>query len=115
MKTPSGKEFKIVHINSEKIIVETGKKPSRLKIPVSALEEIPDFLRGKGWVKIGAIHEISSNEVSLDSFLKKYSHGTSLAAYVAPLLELAGIAEICRLRPAKIRLRECNEQSYHQI
>ena len=53
---------------------------------------------GKGWARIGAIHEIS-NEASLDSFLKRFTHGTSIASYVAPLLELAEIAEIDRSRP----------------
>lgn len=104
LETSSGKQFKVIHIDGEKGLIETGKKPSTLKIPVSALEEAPDFLRGKGWIRIGAVHEIS-DELSLDTFLKRFSHGTSLASYVAPLLELAEIAEIDRKRPAKIRLK----------
>ena len=104
LDTPSGKQFKITHIDGEKVLIETGKKPSTLKIPASALKEAPNFLRGKGWVKIGAVHEIS-DELSLDTFIKRFSHGTSLASYVAPLLELAEIAEIDRSRPAKIRLK----------
>lgn len=105
MKTPSNSPFKVTHTDSEKILIETGKKPSVLKIPASALEEAPDFLRGKGWIRIGAVHEIS-NELSLDTFLKRFTHGTSMASYVAPLLELADIAEIDRKRPAKIRLKK---------
>jgi len=105
MKTPSNSPFKVTHTDSEKILIETGKKPSVLKIPASALEEAPDFLRGKGWIRIGAVHEIS-NELSLDTFLKRFTHGTSMASYVAPLLELADIAKIERKRPAKIRLKK---------
>ena len=105
MKTPSNSPFKVTHTDSEKILIETGKKPSVLKIPASTLEEAPDFLRGKGWIRIGAVHEIS-NELSLDTFLKRFTHGTSMASYVAPLLELADIAEIDRSRPAKIRLKK---------
>lgn len=104
LETPSGKQFKIIHIDSEKVLIETGQKPSILKIPASVLEEAPNFLRGKGWVRIGAIHEFS-HELSLDTFIKRFSHGTSLASYIAPLLELAEIAEIDRSRPAKIRLK----------
>ncbi|TET20457.1 hypothetical protein E3J74_02925 [Candidatus Bathyarchaeota archaeon] len=104
LETSSGKQFKVLHIDSERVSIETGKKPSTLKIPVSALEEAPNFLRGKGWIRIGAVHEIS-DELSLDTFLKRFSHGTSLASYVAPLLELAEIAKIDRNRPAKIRLK----------
>ena len=104
LETSSGKQFKVTHIDGEKVLIETGKKPSTLKISASALEEVPDFLRGKGWIRIGAVHELS-DELSLDTFLKRFSHGTSLASYVAPLLELAEIAEIDRNRPAKIRLK----------
>ncbi len=104
LETPSGKRFKIIHIDGEKVLIETGQKPSILKIPASVLEEAPNFLRGKGWVRIGAIHEVS-HELSLDTFIKRFSHGTSLASYIAPLLELAEIAEIDRSRPAKIRLK----------
>nr|NIO38105.1 hypothetical protein [Candidatus Bathyarchaeota archaeon] len=94
----------VIHINGEKILIETGQKPTTLKIPASAVDETPDFLRGKSWVRIGAIHEIS-DELSLDAFLKNFSGGTSLASYVAPLLELAEIAEINRSRPARLRLK----------
>ena len=104
LKTSSGKQFKVIHIDGEKVLIETGKKPSTLKIPASSLEEAPDFLKGKGWVRIGAVHEIS-DDLSLDTFLKRFCHGTSLASYVAPLLELAEIAEIDRDRPARIRLK----------
>ena len=105
LETPSGKHFKIIHIDGEKVLIETGKKPSVLKIPAPALDEAPDFLRGKSWVRIAAVHEIS-NDLSLDAFLKRFSHGTSLASYVAPLLELGEIASIDRRRPAKIRLKD---------
>ena len=104
LETSSGKRFKVIHIDGEKVQIKTGKKPSTLRIPVSALEEAPDFLKGKGWIRIGAVHEIS-DELSLDTFLKRFSHGTSLASYVAPLLELTEIVEIDRNRPAKIRLK----------
>jgi hypothetical protein len=104
LETPSGRRFKIIHIDGEKVIVVTGKKPTRIKIPASALEDVPNFLEGKGWVRIGAIHGIS-DEASLDGFLKEFTYGTSIASYVAPILELAGIIEIDRRRPARIRLK----------
>ncbi|MFQ5758889.1 MAG: hypothetical protein ACE5IF_04360, partial [Candidatus Bathyarchaeia archaeon] len=59
LKTSSGRQFKVNHTDPEKILIETGKRPTKLKIPASALEEAPDFLRGKGWIRIGAVHEIS--------------------------------------------------------
>ena len=104
LATSSGRRFRVTHIDGAKVLIETGEKPTILKIPASALEEAPNFLRGKGWVRIGAIHEIT-DELSLDSFMKRFSHGTSMASYVAPLLELAQIAEISRARPARIRFK----------
>lgn len=107
LETPSGKKFLVIHIDGEKVQIETGKKASLMKIPASALEETPDFLRGKGWLRIGATHE-NSEESTLDSFLKKFSGGTSWASYVASLLELSEIADINRKRPAKIRIKNSN-------
>jgi hypothetical protein len=104
LETSSGEQFNVTHVDSEKVLIVTGKKPSILKIPASALEETPDFLRGKGWLRIGATHE-NSEESTLDSFLKRFSSGTSWASYVAPLLELAEIVDLDRKRPAKIRLK----------
>jgi len=48
LETPSGKQFKIIHIDSEKVLIETGKKPSILKIPGSVLEKAPNFSERKG-------------------------------------------------------------------
>jgi len=98
LATPSGKQFKITQIDSEKVLIEAGRTPSVIKIRASALEEAPNFLRGNGWVSIGPVQE-NSDELSLDTLAR------SRAPYVAPLLELAEIAEIDRSRPAKIRLK----------
>ena len=98
LETPSGKQFKIIHTDSEKVLIEAGRTPCTIKILASALEEAPNFLRGKGWVKIGPAQE-NSDEPSLDTLAR------TRAPYVAPLLELAAIAEIDRNRPAKIRLK----------
>ena len=98
LETPSGKQFKITHTDSEKVLIETGRTPSIIKIPASALEEAPNFLRGKGWISIQPVQE-NTDKLSLDTLAR------SRAPYVAPLLELAEIAEIDRSRPAKIRLK----------
>jgi len=98
LEAPSGKRFKITHIDSEKILLETGRTPSIVKIPASALEEAPNFLRGKGWISIGPVQG-NSDGLSLDALAR------SRAPYVAPLLELVEIVEIDRSRPAKVRLK----------
>jgi hypothetical protein len=97
LETPSGKQFKITDVDNERVLIETGRTPSTVKILASALEEAPNFLRGKGWISIG--HVQGNSDLSLDALAR------SRAPYVAPLLELAEIAEIDRSRPAKVRLK----------
>jgi hypothetical protein len=98
LETPSGKQFKITYTDGEKVLLETGRTPSIIKIPASVLEEAPNFLRGKGWISIGLVQG-NSDGLSLDALAR------SRAPYVAPLLELAEIVEIDRSRPAKVRLK----------
>ena len=104
LQTPSGRsQFKIYHINADRVMIQT-KKGTILTIPASCFESVPNFLRGKDWVKIGAKHGIA-NEETLDGFLQRFTHGTSIASYVAPILERTSIIEIDRKLPAKIRLK----------
>lgn len=105
LQTPSGRSrFEIHHINADRVVIRVGKKGTMVAIPSSCFEGAPDFLRGKGWVRIGATHGVA-HEGTLDRYLQSLSHGTSVASYVASILERASIVEIARKRPAKIRLR----------
>ena len=104
MKTPSGKaQFEFHHRDSEKVVIKT-EGGSQIKIPGTCFENAPNFLREKGWTRIGALHDTSYGE-TFDGFLKRFTSGTSVASYVAPILEKAEIVEIDRSRPAKLRLK----------
>jgi len=104
LKTPSGRSrFVFYHIDPDRILLQVGAKQTILTIPASCVENLSDFLRGKGWIKIGALHS-ESDEETLDTFIKHYTHGTSAASYVAPILEKSKIIEISRGRPAKVKL-----------
>jgi len=104
LTTPSGRStFEFNHIDSSRVLLHVGKTKTTLLVPTSCFEEIPKFLKGKGWVTIGAIHDNSTGD-TLDNFIKKYTHGTSAASYVASILEKAKIIEILKERPAKVRL-----------
>lgn len=107
LTTPSGRAtFELYHIDGEKSIMKTSGGTC-IKLPSSCFEDAPGFLRGRGWVKIGASHKTprSTNE-TFDDFLKSHCYGVSVASYVAAILEEAGMVEIDRSRPAKIRLKE---------
>ena len=104
VKSPSGRAtFEIYHIDADRVMIKTGKKETIISIPASCFEDAPKFLRSRGWVRIGAIHG-PSDENTFDFFVKQYMYGTSVASYVAPILEMSGIVEIDRTRPAKIKL-----------
>jgi len=104
LQTPSGRsQFEIYHIDPDRVVIKT-KSGTIISIPASCFIETPKFLREKNWVRIGAVHETASND-TLESHLQNFTHGTSVASYVAPILERAGIVEINGNRPAKLRLR----------
>lgn len=104
LKTPSGRaEFRIKKIGNEGVKIEAGKGRHPIFIPKECLNGIPRFLRGKGWVRIGVVHENVRND-TLDSYVKRFTHGTSAASYVVLILEKVKIIEIDRTRPNKVRL-----------
>jgi hypothetical protein len=72
-------------------------------LPWRALEQIPDLLRGRGWMLIGSTYSTSGTPRSLDGHLKSFTH-TATAGWVAVVLERAGILTIDRQRPARVRL-----------
>ena len=104
LKTPSGRaSFKIYHIDPSKVTVHVGSKPHSIKIPAQCFEDVPNFLKRRGWVKIGATHQ-NTSEDTFDNFVKKYTYGTSAASYVVPILERCKVIRVDRKRPAKIQM-----------
>ena len=104
LKTPSGRaSFTIHHIDNSRVMIRTGKQGSIISIPAQCFEDTPNYLKNKGWIRIGAIHGYSEEE-TLDKFVKSYTKGTSAASYVAPILEMCNILEIVRGRPAEVKL-----------
>ena len=105
LKTPSGRAtFRIEKCSRDGIRVIVGEKGWPINVPAECWEGISDFLRGRGWVKIGAIHERNPEPGSLDQYVQQFTYGRSAASYVAPILERAGLIKIDRGRPNKILL-----------
>lgn len=104
LKTPSGQAtFKINNISPKGVQLIVGKGEWPILIPSDCWEAIPDYLKEKGPVRIGSIHEKPETD-TLDEFIQRYTSGVSAASYVAPILEKIGIAEIGREKPQTIRL-----------
>jgi hypothetical protein len=98
------KEFTIENISPKGITLVLGTQ-WKTEIPANCWEGIPDFLKGKGWVVIGAIHDYGAVPGTLEDYVNKTKpQKRSTGNYVASVLEIAGIAEINRKPPSKIRL-----------
>lgn len=105
MSTPSGRaEFEIESVNDDGVTFRVGLGKWETKVPAKCWEGIPTYLRGKGWVRIGASHQTADAgilEAYLDPVVK-----TSSSSYVVPLLEKIGVIKVDYGRPARIRLVE---------
>jgi hypothetical protein len=95
----------VARYTADAFVLLLGKTEAWTPLPWHALEEIPDHLRGRNWVRISSTYSTSSHHPgSLDEHLKRYTK-TATAGWVAVVLEKAAVITIDRSRPARIRLR----------
>lgn len=105
LATPSGRgRFTVADYTPDGLVLLLGEKEAWTPLPWQALEQIPDFLRGRGWVLIGSVYSTGSPEGSLDEHLKTFLKRAT-AGWVAVVLEKAEVITIDRARPARIKLR----------
>lgn len=103
--TPSGKgRFTVARYTSDGLVLLLGEKEAWTLLPWRALEGLPDYLRGRGWILIGGVYSTDSQVGSLDEYLKRYLKRAT-AGWVAVVLEKATLLEIDRSRPARVKLR----------
>jgi hypothetical protein len=69
---PGRGTFTVAQYTSAGLILLVGEKEARTPLPGRALEELPDFLRGRGWVPIGSRYSTDSMAGSMDEYLKRY-------------------------------------------
>ena len=104
LATPSDRgQFTIARYTTDSLALLLGEKEAWTPLPWRALEEIPDFLRGRDGVLIGSLYSTDSYQGSLDEHLKSYLKRAT-AGWVAVVLEKATVITIDRSRPARIRL-----------
>jgi hypothetical protein len=105
LATPSGRaHFTVAEYTAHGIVLLLGQKQARTPLPWQALEQVPDFLRGRGWVLIGSLYSTDGTPGSLDAHLKTFLK-TTTAGWIAVVLEKAGVITVDRTRPARIKLR----------
>lgn len=106
--TPAKKRpFEIVvkqDVPNDELFLLLGGKRTPTSIRWECLEGIPDFLKGKDWVRIGGVFDTRGDPTTLDGYLKKCIKRAT-AGWIAVALEEAGIVEIDRRRPLRVRLK----------
>jgi len=105
LETPTGRgRFSVAQVDSDGVVLLLGKQEAWTRLTWEALEGIPDFLRGRGWVKVGGVYATTAEPGTLDAYLKGFVQRAT-GGWVAVLLEHSGIVEIDRSRPAAVRLK----------
>jgi len=103
--TPSqGKPFTVATIDDGGVALLLGAKQAWTLVRWSVLEGIGAEFGGKGWIPIGGIYDNASTPGTLDAYMKRFIN-TVTAGWVAALLGKAGVADIDRSRPSRVRLR----------
>ena len=104
LQTPTGRgTFSVARYTSDGLVLLLGAKEAWTPLPWTALEEIPDFLRGRSWVRIGSTYATDAIEGTLDAHLKRFL-ARATGGWVAVVLERAGVLDIDRTPPARIKL-----------
>ena len=104
LQTPTGRgTFSVTRYTTDGLVLLLGAKEAWTPLPWAAVEEIPDFLRGRAWVRIGSTYSTYAIEGTLDAHLKRFT-ARATGGWVAVVLERAGVLEIDRSAPARVKL-----------
>ncbi|MFI7650640.1 hypothetical protein ACIBTZ_31880 [Micromonospora sp. NPDC049460] len=105
LPTPTGRAtFGVGEVSPAGLVLLFGTKQTRTVFSWSCLEGIPGYLHGRGWVRVGANRDVHGSQSTLDGYLKTFVKRQA-ADYVAVVLERAGVVDLDRERPARVRLR----------
>jgi len=104
LTTPTGRgRFSVARYTSDGLVLLLGQQEAWTPLPWRSVEEVPGLLRGRSWVHIGTSYSTDAVEDTLDAHLKRFLNRAT-AGWVAVVLEHAGVVEIDRARPARVRL-----------
>jgi hypothetical protein len=105
LPTPTGTAtFVVDKMDADGLSLLLGPKMTRTLLTWCCLEGVPGYLRGQGWVPVGANRDVHGN-YGLDGYLKRCVKRQT-ANYVAVVLERAGLLDLSRGRPAQVRLAD---------
>lgn len=103
LATPTGRgTFTVERLGPESLVLLLGAQEAWTPLRWECLEGIPDYLRGRGWVRIGSVFGEGADG-TLDAYLKRCI-ARATAGWIAVVLEAAEVLELDRGRPAQVRL-----------
>ncbi|MES9541353.1 MULTISPECIES: hypothetical protein [unclassified Actinomadura] len=71
--TPSGRgRLTAARYTTDGLVLLLGQKEAWTPSPWRAVEEVPDLLRGRGWILIGSAYSVDAKVGSLDEHLKRF-------------------------------------------
>jgi hypothetical protein len=104
LTTPArGAPFTVARVDEKGIVVLLGANEAWTPLRWECLEGIVPFLHGRGWVEIGSRYDTTASPDTLDGYLKGCTKRAT-AGWIAAVLEKAGVVEIDRGRPTRVRL-----------
>jgi hypothetical protein len=103
LTTPArGAPFTVARVDDRGIVLLLGQQEAWTPLTWACLEGIVPFLAGRDWVNIGSVYETRIDPETLDGYLKSCVKRAT-AGWVAAVLDEAGVVEIDRRRPARVR------------
>jgi hypothetical protein len=76
LATSSGRgRFSVARYNTDGPVLLLSGKEAWTPLPRRALEEVPNLLRGRGWVLIGSVYSVDAKVGCLDEHLNAFSSG----------------------------------------
>jgi hypothetical protein len=93
----------VSRIDERGVVMLFGERQTPTRLDWDCLEGVVSFLAGGSWVAIGSVYDTRGREGTLDGYLKRCVKRAT-AAWVAALLERAGVVDVARTRPAQVRL-----------
>jgi hypothetical protein len=104
LKTPARKKpFTVGAIDGNGVVLLLGRKQTRTPFSWEALEGVRNEFLNSGWIAIGGIRNAQGNPGTLDGYVKQVMKRDT-AGWIASLLEAAGIVELDRARPGRLRV-----------
>jgi hypothetical protein len=110
LETPArGRPFEVARVDGNGVVLLLGERQARTPLSWPVLEGALAYLQGRGWVEIGGLYDVDSRSGTFDAYLKRHVKRAT-AGWVAALFETAGLVDIDRSRPARVRVSTRQER-----